>query len=292
MSSRLRSSLEIQQLIEIIDEEGSTLINEKDYEAAVEVIENLENDEENICPNVEVNRDKVNKAAHIKREIKQSYERKNNKNRRERGQEYVSTKTIVRNGKKIIKSCVKSARKVGERCKCCKSGLSRVFCCDIINELDRSIIFEQFWKLSDEGKRVFIKSHVTTSEIKRKRNIDNSDETKRKCQHSFHLNVHGTLRRVCKNMFLSSLGIGEKYFRNVISGKASTTVVRNTKKMENVMKGGKKRQRKTDVRYNSALFFCRGVLKSLPRLPSHYNRKHSKLQYLQRPFTSKQEVYR
>lgn len=81
-------------------------------------------------------------------------------------------------------------------------------CYEQITEVDRLIIFDDFWKnhCSWEEKRRYIAKRVTRIKIKR-RTMRGRDET-RSCSRRYVLRINEEDVKVCKTMFLNTLDIG------------------------------------------------------------------------------------
>jgi len=86
--------------------------------------------------------------------------------------------------------------------RCYKAGKNRN--CHLFTDEVRKEIFETFWSNLDwHGKRVLVSSLVD-------RKIIEGDTKRRTMSCTYHLKYKGTKVPVCKSMFLSTLGIGEK----------------------------------------------------------------------------------
>lgn len=94
------------------------------------------------------------------------------------------------------------------RCSC-KVSIKQVnLKCSSITEEDRKEIFQYFWSLSWDEKKIFVDSTVSLVSINRPRNRKESDISRRSQSVLYHLRVNDTNIRVCRVMFLNTLAIG------------------------------------------------------------------------------------
>lgn len=93
-----------------------------------------------------------------------------------------------------------------EGSKICKK--SKIKKCNTFIEEERQTIFNKFWKDIDRNQRkICVNSLIATAPVKRK----TKENTSRRSQSfTYSLWKGGEKVIVCKNMFLSTLGIGEK----------------------------------------------------------------------------------
>ena len=88
-------------------------------------------------------------------------------------------------------------------------------------------------------------------------------------------------RYVCKNMFLTTLGVGEKTIYSWIENSEN-----------GIPNRGKKTNQKQDEEQATRREFAKTYLESLPKLPSHYCRSSSLKLYLEPVFTSFAKLHR
>jgi hypothetical protein len=121
-----------------------------------------------------------------------------------------------------------------KRCK--KPGVKQ---CAKITENNRKIIFSNFWKnMTWDGRKVYVNSLVGSEAVNEK-TVENS---RRSQSFRYFLRVDGERVRVCKNMFLSTLGIGERtvygWVNNSTSGipeKSTSSGINNNCKKFNLL---------------------------------------------------------
>lgn len=96
---------------------------------------------------------------------------------------------------------------MGSKCMsaaCEKSAKRR---CGDICGAEREQIFQNFWEqMTWEKKRSYVRGLVDVVPVQRRRG---SEDSRRSCTMFFFLKVSGQRRKVCKHMFLSTIGIGE-----------------------------------------------------------------------------------
>lgn len=59
------------------------------------------------------------------------------------------------------------------------------------------------------AKKIYVKMLITQEEIKSPRDRKEDEKSRRSDSYSYHLQLKETKLRVCKNMFLNTLSIGE-----------------------------------------------------------------------------------
>ena len=102
----------------------------------------------------------------------------------------------------------KASRGMGKGCQNCRSK------CNLrITEDQRRSIFEYFWCLEDAARQwLFINVHTKTKETERK---TTNWQSNRKISRSYYFDINGAEVKVCQVMFLSTLGVSEKWVRNL-----------------------------------------------------------------------------
>lgn len=185
---------------------------------------------------------------------------------RHSGKEYISPYT-----KKVV-----SGKKVGSSCNlenCTKQNMY----CYRFDENDRENIFMDFYSLANLTlQREYITWFVEKKPVARK---TTATESRRHFTNCFYLPLNGNREKVCKTMFLHTLGISEKTFRTSISKLQPTGILEKEKR------GGRQevyRERDTQMRALIAEHINR-----FPRVESHYCRKDSKKEYLHHDLTLK-----
>lgn len=102
----------------------------------------------------------------------------------------------------------KQPRAMGPRCdsNACKKATSRL-CCEM-NEEDRKKVFDEFWQRMNWAQRKqYVAEQVDCDPVERSQAA--GSQSRRSVSLRYHLMADGERRKVCKNMFLSTLGIGE-----------------------------------------------------------------------------------
>ncbi|XP_057219379.1 uncharacterized protein LOC130572003 isoform X3 [Triplophysa rosa] len=131
--------------------------------------------------------------------------------RRMMGQSYVGI-----NKKEMVE---KQPRVMGARCQSAACVKSSKHHCSSIEEADREIIFKCFWEYMNwKEKQLYVRSLVDVIPVQRRRGLS----SRRSSTYIFSLEVGGRKRRVCKRMFLATLGIGEWSVLNWVQGTENT----------------------------------------------------------------------
>ncbi|CAG4997984.1 unnamed protein product [Parnassius apollo] len=128
-----------------------------------------------------------------------------NKKLREKGSQYYGK--IKKNSKWVYES-LREPKRLKDRCKCTrKTGIIK---CGIIKDEERMKLFNQFWKTYTWGeKKIFVNDTVQSAATKRHRNRKLSDSSRRAQSFKYNLKTaDGSYVRVCKTMYLNTLGIG------------------------------------------------------------------------------------
>lgn len=117
-------------------------------------------------------------------------------------------KAYVSKRKKDGETVTKQPRAVGPRCtsNACKKATSRL--CSEINEEARKKVFDEFWQHMNWAQRKrYVAEQVDCDPVERSRAA--GSQSRRSVSLRYHLKVDSKRKQVCKNMFLSTLGIGE-----------------------------------------------------------------------------------
>lgn len=223
------------------------------------------------------NKDKKNKRK------RKSAARSNVRKRSRNVLEWIDTKAKIllnqgvehKNRKeKIIKE-----RKMGTACK----EKCRLKCKTKINEEKRQLIFKEFWSTADHTRQWdFIVRNV--KEIKTKQVTVSAGSISRRLNsrnYSFKINKEEV--KVCKAMFLNTLGISETWVTTALSKiRGLTTLLADQRGKHNNRPERIKEVIKDSVRNHIIMF---------PVVPSHYVRKDSKKMYLEEGLNIK-KMYR
>lgn len=96
---------------------------------------------------------------------------------------------------------------MNDRCNC-KTTVKYIMKCASISEQERQQIFKSFWAMAWGEKKVFIDNQVKFVPTQRHRNRKKENETKRGQSLQYFLRVQEKSHRVCRTMFLNTVGIG------------------------------------------------------------------------------------
>lgn len=93
------------------------------------------------------------------------------------------------------------------RCQC-KETKTGSLKCFIFTEIDRENIFNDFWSMSWPEKKVYVNNLVTALPVQRPRGRTSDGESKRAQSLYYYLKKEDQPMKVCRTMFLKTLGIG------------------------------------------------------------------------------------
>jgi len=170
---------------------------------------------------------------------------------------------------------VQEPRMIGERCS--SKRCSKAKRCNDLSEEDRQRIFRKFWKDLDWGQRkIYTASLVDKGNVKRRK----VEDSRRQCSITYHLRKDGERLDVCREMFLSTLCLGEWSVRKWVM---DSTDGMHSRKVPMTSRHSETAEWRESVRK---------FLGDLPKLPSHYCRATTSKEYLEPHFQSVAEVYR
>lgn len=192
------------------------------------------------------------------------------------GKEYTGYKVLTtENGKKKrIRIATKAPRTMGFTCASKSCFRTKLRACNEFPECVRSEIFHEFWILEWSAKKAYVTSLVDKVDPKYPR-IGSGG--KRGVSFFYHLKLYGVRRPVCRQMFLSTLGIKSKQLWGWLTSSKA--------------KVGLDRKKQPSSQVSNQELEVREYLKDLPKLPSHYCRSDSENFYLEPVFSSKSELY-
>lgn len=201
-----------------------------------------------------------------------------NKRLREKGSRYYGK---IKKDSKWVYEAVKEPKSLQDRCKCAtKTGVIK--CATVTNE-ERRKIFNQFWKTYTWGeKKVFVNDTIQSVQIKRQRDRKESDKSRRTQSFVYNLKIDDKYVRVCKTMYLNTIGIGRM---TVLAWKEK---MKNKDCIPNQLRISKERVDPFLDRQKSMNDF----FDSLPVLESHYCRASSTRKYLQPEWNTKMDLYK
>nr|XP_020465340.1 uncharacterized protein LOC109965575 isoform X2 [Monopterus albus] len=117
-------------------------------------------------------------------------------------------KAYVSKRKRDGEIVTKQLRAMGPRCTshACRKASNRL--CSEISEETRNKVFNEFWQHMNWAQRkLYVVEQVDRDPVERSRAV--GSRSRRSVSLRYHLMVDGKRKQVCKNMFLSTLGIGE-----------------------------------------------------------------------------------
>lgn len=193
----------------------------------------------------------TNKPRRKKRKP-EMWQRNIRKKNRLEGKEYVSTKGIIKPAVKIMPPCNKTCR----------------IKCFTIPEAERLKIFEAYYQLADYSRqRDFIHAN---SEKEIKKNNTTQNKSRRNYSVNYFLPINGIRKKVCKPMFLNTLGIKK--------GVVDIALKKRTK--ENVATSDGRGKRNSKILDPAIVRDIISHIQSFPCVPSHYCRAESTRKYL------------
>ena len=205
-----------------------------------------------------------------------SNKRKRNNQKRMEGTRYEGKKKVE--GGKIL-DAVTQPRSFGEPCekkhKKFKNGKKL---CSSITEEERLGLFKKFWNMDWGQKKVYISSLVTIKPAQRRGKFRQIHHKKNNT-FCYHLRISDKNIRVCKEMFLSTFGLGEWSVQNWVK-------TSNDGMHPSSSKLCKKKS------FISSFQNVSDFLSVLPKMKSHYCRKHTTKLYLEPSFRGMSELYR
>ncbi|XP_049802822.1 uncharacterized protein LOC126237069 [Schistocerca nitens] len=177
---------------------------------------------------------------------------------------------------KIAHDTPREARKLGPTCtsKMCQKSIQRK--CHQFSVDDRQAVFNTFWEtMSWDQRKVYVINFVDV--IPTKHPGKNISKYRRKGALIYHLKNKLGRHKVCKKMFLNTLGIKGWTVRYWLDN--------STQGMSPETDSSRLRIRQTKKKGE------RTFVNSLPKLPSHYCRKSSSKLYLKPILQSKQQLH-
>lgn len=134
-----------------------------------------------------------------------------NKKKREQGLAYSGKAKIGNKWKYNLK---KPAKVLANPCKCSWSKKASVLKCTTLSEENRNKIFNYYWTLSWAEKKMYVKDLAKLEKVKRRRG--NEERSRRDYTVKYYLKFKNDYFRVCKKMFLGTLGMKETVVLNWI----------------------------------------------------------------------------
>ena len=153
--------------------------------------------------------------------------------------------------------------------------------CSDINQATRESIFKLFWRNMDwKQKKVYVVNLVDKCAVKRR----TTERARKKVSYKYFLKLNDERVQVCKEMFLSTLGLNEKMvYQWLETGESGVPTDVNIEGLPDKSgRGG---------RTSEAMEHARQYLNDLPKLPSHYCRSSTSKQYLEPVFVTLQQLH-
>ena len=150
----------------------------------------------------------------------------------------------------------------------------RLKCNDSFNHIERSKIFEDFYKLADKSKQSHQIAALVSQASKKRSTTENKEnhvaKRNREFSRTYTLKKDGKPIQVCALMFLNTLGINEKRVRNILNNITATGAP--------LVDGrGRHRNHKTCKDREETVM---NHIKLFKVVESHYVRKEAKYEYL------------
>ncbi|KAK5643905.1 hypothetical protein RI129_007750 [Pyrocoelia pectoralis] len=207
---------------------------------------------------------------------KNDWVRNKNKRLRMQGKAYLG---FTKNkGEKIKQNMPRKERNFKKTCgsKQCKN--CKVRYCREFTEDCRKEIFNKFWSMDWNQRKVFVASHVFKTPTYRK----TKEHSRRAGTYAYYLNDGHENLQVCRTMFINTLDIGYKTIQYWVDNSAFGM----TKDAAKVSTKDFVRKRHTESYKFLGEFFD-----SLPKLPSHYCRRDTLKLYLEYSFQTMNQLY-
>ncbi|CAH1980786.1 unnamed protein product [Acanthoscelides obtectus] len=127
-----------------------------------------------------------------------------NKIRRERGKRYFGRAKINGNWNYDIE---RQPKEIKERC-ACKTKQNGVLKCQLVSNEKRKYIFEYFWTLKWGEKKMYVDNTVKSCPLARPRDRKDAQTSRRSQTFIYYLKIKEEEIRVCRKMYLNTLGLG------------------------------------------------------------------------------------
>lgn len=208
-----------------------------------------------------------------------SWKRNRQKILRMKGEQYVVEKKRGDGSKHEQIKKPREMKEIGCASKKCFKSKEKRLCSKITNDQRREI-FNRFWSDLDwKQRKVFVSTLVSQQPIKEKKTT--KAKSRRSSSLQYHLKIDNVLTPVCKQMFLSTLGIGEWTVHNWVKNAHSSGIAKSVEGFPLKAKPINATCRKKIVEF----------FEKLPKLPSHYCRSTTGKMYLETVFRLYSEVF-
>ena len=187
------------------------------------------------------------------------------------------TKDEKKDGKYIL-SKTKPPRFVGSPCNCVPGKRKKTVLCSEFSEDERRRLFKHFWSMDWSQRRVYVSATVKRREAS---SANGSAATRKKNSVKYYLTSESVPKRACKEMYLSTLNIGEwsvhSWVKQGVEGMHANTIAANLSPPQQI---------------SASKTFVINYLQTLPKMPSHYCRASSSKLYLEPMFQNMAGLYR
>lgn len=207
-----------------------------------------------------------------------TWKKNTNKKLRMEGKQYLG---YTRRNGTVHHNTIRESRKLGPTCQSRNCARSKKRFCSDFSEIHRKKLFDHFWsETSWDQKKIFVASHVSRVNPKRKTTEGNS---RREGTFLYNLPMKGYDKKVvCRTMFLNTLGLRPFTVQSWVNQSTyniipQQEVARSKRKLPLSGKA-------------SDLEFLNTFIDKLPKLPSHYSRKDTSKLYLEPIFVSMQDL--
>ena len=208
---------------------------------------------------------------------KEEWKRNSNQAKRMRGESY--TGFAKDNTGKYKQSVTKIPRMLAPPCGCKLSKSGKILKCALFTEENRKEIFKNFWSnMSWDERKVFVANNV--EQVTKKRKRTDAETSRRSMSYTYYLKLDDCRSRVCKEMFLATLNLGEWSVKSWLQN--------SSEGMSTASKNRRRPQKPESDEHKGISEF----LQSLPKLESHYCRASTSKLYLEPMWQSHSALYK
>lgn len=207
-----------------------------------------------------------------------TWKKNTNKKLRMEGKQYLG---YTRKNGVVHHNAIRKPRELGPTCQSRNCARSRKRFCSDFSENQRRELFVHFWsKTSWDQKKIFVASHVSRVNPKRKTTEGNS---RREGTFLYTLPMKGSDKKaVCRTMFLNTVGLRPFTVQSWVNQSTYNIIPQ-----QEVLRS----KRKLPISGKTPdLEFFNIFIDKLPKLPSHYSRKDTSKLYLEPIFVSMQDL--
>lgn len=192
----------------------------------------------------------------------QTWKQNVRKEKRQRGEEYISSRN-----KTVPAKCIKQLKD-------CSNCIYR--CSTMITPEEQQLIFQDFYSLDKRAKTTFITSSCDICEPERRRKGKHNENSRKKATYKYFFKVKERKIQVCKKYFLATLAVSQKTVYIAMQNRNATTNIPFS------IKHGKHEKKRIP---GDMLELVKRHISSFPRVESHYCRQDSQREYLEGSLT-------